>query len=209
MLRKIPLLVIALLLFTACGEKSIHQKIVGHLDDTYEAEMQFTEMQEELLQLETRDLAIYDEIVQLDEVETDKLKQLFTESYELIEEREAYLKLEREALEESEAFFVLIEPYMDEINDENIKELIEKMYETMLERYDVYHEIYEGYMESLQLTESLYEQLENHQSQQILYDLLDEVNESYEQLFKANEQFNRLTKRYNRYKREYYERVWE
>lgn len=197
------------MLFTACGENNVHKEIAHYLDEAYLAEEEFIEYQEELLQLEERDLEIYDEIVQLNDNETDKLEQLFTEVFQLTEQREVYLQAERDAISQSKEDFLLIEPYIDQVKDEEERGLVEELYEVMTERYKVYDDVYEAYLISLELTEGLYEHLESDQSETLLHNMLEDVNESYEELFKVNDQFNRLTKQYNRYKKEYYELVWE
>lgn len=203
------LLLIVLFLITSCGQKNIHKQIKSQLDDAFLAEEDFIEYQQQLLQLEQRDLEIYDKIVQLDDSAVSELQQLIGEALQITEQRDAYLQAERKAMKESKTTFVQIEPLIGEISEEEIRETVEKLYETMHGRYETYEEVYETYITSLQLTEILYEQLSDLHTHDLLYDTIEEVNETYEQLIRTNEQFNRLTKKYNHLKTEYYNLIWE
>lgn len=203
------LLLIVLFLITSCGQKNIHKQIKSQLEDAFLAEEDFIEYQQQLLQLEQRDLEIYDKIVQLDDSAVSELQQLIGEALQITEQRDAYLQAERKAMKESKTTFVQIEPLIGEISEEEIRETVEKLYETMHGRYETYEEVYETYITSLQLTEILYEQLSDLHTHDLLYDTIEEVNETYEQLIRTNEQFNRLTKKYNHLKTEYYNLIWE
>jgi len=196
-------------LLSACGEKSIHKQIVVHLDKSFEAEEEFSEYQEQLLQLEERDLAIYDEIVQLDDSQIDDLEQLISEALQIIEQRDAYLQAEKTTIKQSKSNFIESEPLIELIQEEESSELLAKLFETMLKRYESYEVVYEAYGQSLDLTENLYEHLQDNHSPNLLNETIEDINDSYETLFQANDQFNRLTKEYNRLKKEYYALVWE
>ncbi|HZW69206.1 MAG TPA: YkyA family protein [Pseudogracilibacillus sp.] len=208
MRKTIPFLMF-LLLLSACGEKSIHKQIITHLDEAFDAEEAFSEYQEELLQLEERDLAIYDEIVQLDDSQVEDLEQLIAEALQIIEQRDAYLQAEKTAIKQSKSYFIESEALIDLIQEEESANLLAKLFETMLKRYESYEDVYEAYGQSLDLTENLYEHLQDNHSPVLLNETIEDINDSYERLFQANDQFNRLTKEYNRLKKEYYALVWE
>src|SRR5699024_2918721 len=201
--KKFALVIVFILLLVSCGEKNVHKQIMNHLEKAYVSEEEFIEYQEELLRLEEKDLELYDEVVQLEGSEANELQSLIGEALKVTEQREAYLEAERTAIKQSKENFLHVEPYIEQVTDEDVKSNLEKLYKTMTDRYEVYEEVYESYATSLQLTESLYEHLRDNSSQYLLHDTLDDVNESYEQLFTVNDRFNRLTKDYNRLKKEY------
>lgn len=203
------LLFILLMLLVACSEKKIHKQIEQYLEASYHAEEEFIEYQEQLLQLEQRDLQLYDDIVQLDDAATKELQQLIGEALQVTEQRGAYLEAERKAMKQSQEEFSNLPTLIEEITTEEMNELLTKLYETMQERYNVYEEVYDTYMTSLQLTEILYEYLAENQSPNLFSTTINDINETYEELFQKNDQFNRLTKEYNRLKKEYYDLVRE
>lgn len=203
------LLLIILLLIASCGEKKIHKQIEEHLEKVFLAEEEFIDYQEQLLQLEQRDLQLYDEIVQIEESKVDKLQDLTGEALQVTKQRGAYLQAERKAMKQSKDEFTSLELLIEQITTEEEREILTKIYDTMQKRYDIYEEVYETYVHSLQLTESLYEYLRENRPHEILTTTLNDINEHYEQLFRKNDEFNRLTKEYNRLKKEYYELVRE
>lgn len=198
-----------LIVLAACSENDVHEKIIEQLEAAYEAEQSFVASQEQLLHLEERDIEIYNEIIELDDVSEKRLNELTNEALEIVEKRKEFLEEERKSIHESKEHFQKVETLLEEIEDETEKSNLEKLYETMMERYESYEYVYDTYIESLYLTESLYEHLQQEATYTVLHDTLNKVNESYEKLFKANDQFNRLTKQYNHLKAEYYEMSME
>lgn len=198
-----------MIVFASCSKNNIHEQIYEHLEAAFQAEQVFIESQEQLLRLEERDMEIYDEIIELDEVSEERLNELTNEAIQIVKERTQFLEEERNSIMESKEHFQKIEPLLEQIEDEAEREHVKKLHETMMERYSTYDEVYETYLESLYLTESLYEHLQKEVTYSVLHDTINEVNESYEKLFKANDQFNLLTKQYNRLKAEYYDMTRE
>lgn len=209
LLKRSLLLLIILCTLTSCSGKSIHNKIVKQIESSYIEEEAFINSQQQLLDLEETDLKIYNEIIQLDEGDKEQLQQLTQEALELIDERKEYLDKERAAIDNSKEEFVKIDPFINQVSDKDVKVTVEKMYETMLKRFEVYDEVYEAYRASLHETELLYDYLSADTSYNTLHEALQNVNESYEQLFVINDQFNRLTKKYNQLKKEYEQSIRE
>src|SRR5690625_1170726 len=171
------LLLIILLLIASCGEKKIHKQIEEHLEKVFLAEEEFIDYQEQLLQLEQRDLQLYDEIVQIEESKVDKLQDLTGEALQVTKQRGAYLQAERKAMKQSKDEFTSLELLIEQITTEEEREILTKIYDTMQKRYDIYEEVYETYVHSLQLTESLYEYLRENRPHEILTTTLNDINE--------------------------------
>lgn len=188
---------------------NVHDKIFAHLDAALEIEQEFIESQEKLNELEERDMEIYDALMELDAVDEGRLQSLTDEALQNVSERMKLLEEERNSIIQSKEEFQKIEPLIEEVEKDAIKEKLENLFQTMMERYEAYDEVYETYVESLYLTENLYNHFKNEAAYTVLYETLEEVNRSYEKLFKANDKFNVLTKQYNRLKQEYYDMMGE
>lgn len=193
----------------ACSNNKVQEQIFEHLEAAYEAEQLFVLSQEQLLELEEKDIEIYNEIIELDDISEERLQQLTNEALQLVEARKQYLEEERNSIRQSKEHFQNLEPILAEMADGEEKEKLEQLYKTMMDRYESYDEVYETYMESLYLTESLYEHLQKEATYSVINETLNQVNESFEKLFKVNDQFNLLTKQYNRIKTEYYDMSME
>lgn len=187
-------------------EENVHDQISEHLEATVEIEKTFEEQQQKIIELEKEDEKIYNEMVSLGTEDFDKVVQLAEEAIAKLDERYEQVKLEKESLEESRAEFEKIEPLMEKITDKEELERVEKMYETMMDRYDTYHKVYESYSQSIQMTKELYTLFQEEQlDENKLYTLITAVNDLYEEVLAANEQFNVKTTLYNNIKQEYYE----
>src|SRR5699024_1100913 len=130
--KKILTLIFLVLVLTACSDKSIHKQITQQFEEAFVAEEEFIMYQEQLLELEEEDLEIYDEIIQLESTEDSEVNQLIVKALQIIEQRSAYLDAERTAIKQSKEYFVESKPLIALINDQETKELLEKMYDTML-----------------------------------------------------------------------------
>jgi len=109
-------------------------------------------------------------------------------------------------LKKSEEEFIQIEKLMDDIKNSGEKKLVKQLYEKMMNRYTAYEEVYENYVDSIRLTKELYTIFQQEEiKDNDMYSHLAHVNESYDNVLKANEQFNKETILYNSLKEEYYQ----
>src|SRR5699024_11505236 len=77
--------------------------------------------------------------------------------------------------------FEKINPLIEKISDEKEQEITNEMYETMMSRYDAYDNVYDSYMESINVTEDLYELLKDEDfKEDEVYDVISNVNDLYE-----------------------------
>lgn len=198
-------------ILVACNnEENVMDKVSEHIEATVEIEAAFEENQEKIYELEKEDEKIYNEIIGLGTEDYEKVVELSTEAMDLLEERMEYVKLEKESLDESRIEFEQIAPLIDKISDPEEKEQAEKMYETMINRYDAYEVVYGNYAESIELTKSLYSLFQQEEfKENEVYAVIANVNDSYDEVLKANETFNKETVLYNSLKEEYYEMVSE
>ncbi len=200
------LLIPFFIFLTACNEEDPLEKIHQHLEETVQIEKGFEENQERVFELEQKDEELYKEIIGLDSDKMEQVKELSEEAIKLLDERLDYVKLERTSLEESRVEFEKIEPLMEKMKDQDQKRHIEKMYQTMMDRYDAYEEVYEEYSNSIRLTKELYTKFQEETFKDSeVYSIIENVNESYDEVLKANESFNNETALYNSLKQEYYD----
>lgn len=200
-----------ILVLVGCNkEDNIHEKISEHLEATVEIEKTFEEHQQKIIDLEKEDEKLYNEIISLGSDDYEKVVTLAEEAITKLDERYEEVKLEKQSLEESKAEFEKIKPLMENITEEDELEQVEKMYDTMMSRYEAYNKVYDSYSESIQMTKELYTLFKEEQfDENKVYSLLTTVNDLYEEVLEANEEFNMKTTLYNKLKQEYYESLKE
>ena len=200
-----------ILVLVGCNkEDNIHEKISEHLEATVEIEKTFEEHQQKIIDLEKEDEKLYNEIISLGSDDFEKVVTLAEEAITKLDERYEEVKLEKQSLEESKKEFEKIKPLMENITEEDELEQVEKMYDTMMSRYEAYNKVYDSYSESIQMTKELYTLFKEEQfDENKVYSLLTTVNDLYEEVLEANEEFNMKTTLYNKLKQEYYESLKE
>ena len=199
-----------LLFISACGEEDVTEEINAYLEETIEIEKEFEASQEKVFELEKEDEELYKEIIGLGSDDHEKVQTLADQAIDLLDKRSEYLKMEKTSLEDSKATFENIEPLIEKITDEEQQELTKKMYDTMINRYDSYEEVYKNYTDSIRLTKELYTLFKEEDfNQNQVYSVIENVNDSYEDVLEANESFNKETVLYNELKQEYYDMFQE
>lgn len=208
MARKwIVLLLIGLVAtLAACSGESTAEKIHTHLEETVVKEEGYKNQQSEITALEKQEQEIYAEIIELEMEDFDQIKTLAEEAIAVIDEREEKVNLEKESITNASEEFHSIEDLLADLEDEAVNAKGQEMYDTMLERYAAYDELYTAYMESLQLERELYEMLQLEDlEQEALNEHIEKINASYETIFSVNDRFNELTVTYNQLKQDFYE----
>ncbi|MEI3611037.1 YkyA family protein [Pseudogracilibacillus sp. SO30301A] len=195
-----------LLFISACGEEDVTEEINAYLEETINIEKEFEASQEKVFELEKEDEELYKEIIGLGSDDHEKVQTLADQAIDLLDKRLEYLEMEKASLEDSRATFENIEPLIEKITDEEQQELTRKMYDTMINRYDSYEEVYKNYTDSIRLTKELYTLFKEEEfNQNRVYSIIENVNDSYEDVLDANESFNKETVLYNELKQEYYD----
>lgn len=196
----------SLLMITACGKANTANQIHQHLEETVKIESDFEEQQQEIFELEKKDQEIYEEIISLDADAYDEIVSLSEEAIDLLEERTEFLKVEKESMSKSQDEFEEIESLLDKLNDQEQKNKMEALYDVMIERYQLYDDAYEHYMDSIEDTKELYNyfQKENYTEKE-LYSRIDQVNESYDTVTETYDSFNEKTHEFNELKEAYYQ----
>ena len=135
----------------------------------------------------------------------DEIKKLAKEASENIDKRKELLQAENERYTESKDEFMKTENLIKKLSDEEAEGKAEKMYDTMMERYEAYDELYDSYMTILKKEKDLYSLfIEEDTEQEDLTDHLNSLNEDYESVIETNEKFNEETEKYNKLKKDFY-----
>lgn len=208
----VSVIILLSIFITACNknEDSVTEEINEHIEDTVEIELQFEESQEKISKLEEEDEEIYEEIIQLGSEDYDEIVELSEQAVKLLEERTEIVELEKESIEAAKEEFIKIEPLIEEVDNDGQKDNIQKMYDSMIARYDSYDDVYDNYMNSVRLTKELYVLLKDEEFQENeVYGLISDVNDSYDDVADAFETFNKETSSFNHLKQIYYEDVTE
>ncbi|MFS1518202.1 YkyA family protein [Bacillus sp. SCS-151] len=199
-------MLVALLLGTAaCSGTSPEEKIYNTLEEVVSLETDFEEQQEPLTELELKDKELFDQIISLSMDDFDQIVTLSNEALNVVAKREEHLKNEYESIEAGKKHFETILSITDSMKDEDLKKSATALFELMNERYTVYEDLHQRYVQSLSLDKELYEmlQIEDLPLEQ-LESHITKINESYTNVMDTNEKFNQLTNEFNESKLSFY-----
>ncbi|WP_181884385.1 YkyA family protein [Neobacillus piezotolerans] len=205
--RILFLLAGAVLVLSGClGKESPETELYEVLEKAVKAEKQFEAQQDPLIELETKEKAIFDKIMGLGLKEYSQISTLSDEALEIVEKRKEHIALERQSLEESRKQFEEALTILKEIKKPELKEKAQLLYKTMKDRYETHEMLYKEYMNALDGDRQLYTSLKAKDvSLENLEGQVNTLNEYYKEILEANERFNELTEKYNKEKLDFYE----
>ncbi|QOR68890.1 YkyA family protein [Cytobacillus suaedae] len=182
------------------------EEIYETLEEVVNLETSFKEQQNPLVELEKKEKELYDQIISLGMKEFDKIVALSKEALAIVEERETRLNEENASIEASKEKFNLVKDYIANLEDEKLTKDATQLVELMESRYSSYSTLYSNYLEAIGHDKELYTMF---QSEDLTLEQLEEqikkINESYEKVIAANEEFNNFTEQYNESKLAFYE----
>lgn len=191
-------------ILVACFGEQPAELMYDHLEESVQIEKEIEAKQDPLMNAEKKEVDLYEEMLTLSSIE--EIKSLADEAISSAEERREIMDEEKSLIEESYATFLQIEPYIEDINEDDIEQAANELVETMDERYDSYQKLYEEYMKSIDQDIRLYEMVKNEEVEvEELQEQHDVANEGYNKITQFNEQFNQLTNDYNDAKINFYE----
>ncbi|NGP44401.1 hypothetical protein G4V62_05320 [Bacillaceae bacterium SIJ1] len=177
-----------------------------HLEESLALEQGFQEQQEPLVELEEKEQQIYEEIITYTTEEMDKISALAEEGLNVIEEREELLLKEKESMEASEEQFKNVQPLVDELETDELKQAAEELIAVIEERYATYQSLHEVYMKALTLEKEMYTMItDEDMTMDAFTEQVNKINTSYEEISGLNSTFNDLTNQYNTLKPAFYE----
>ncbi|MFD1066097.1 YkyA family protein [Oceanobacillus locisalsi] len=200
------IIIFSLFIIAACSSKSSEEQIHDHLEEAIELEEDYETHQQEIQELEQQEQDIYSQIVELDMEQFEEIQQLSDEAISVVEQKQEKLVEERESIESSQEEFGEIESIISDLEDDNVQQEAENMYDIMGERYTTYFDLNDTYQASVDQEKELYEMLQLEEIEQDeVTNHLEALNENYESIIALNESFNQLTADYNEAKRTFYE----
>ncbi|MCF3944735.1 YkyA family protein [Oceanobacillus alkalisoli] len=195
-----------LIVLSACSSESTEEKIHTHLEETVVLEQEFEAQQSEITELEKQEQEIYAQVIDLGMDDFEEITKLSQDAIALIEERKEKIDVESESIQAAKEEFQSIEALLDDLEEGDAKTKGEEMYQTMMDRYITYDDLYEAYKQSLDLETELYTLLQDEEvEQEVLNEQIEKINATYEQILTANDTFNELTVGYNELKQAFYE----
>ncbi|WP_080874886.1 YkyA family protein [Oceanobacillus timonensis] len=200
------IIISSLFIIAACSSKSSEEQIHDHLEEAIQLEEGYETQQQEIQELEQQEQEIYSQIVELDMDQFDEIQQLSEEAVSVVDQKQEKLEEEKESIESSEEEFSEIESIISDLEDENVQQDAETMYDVMGERYTTYYDLNDTYQASVDQEKELYEMLQLEELEQDeVTNHLEALNENYESIIALNGEFNQLTADYNEAKRTFYE----
>lgn len=202
--RWLPLLGVAVIVLTACGEEPT-EIVYQHLENSVEHEQIFEEQQEPLHSAEERENELFEEIVALGTDEFEQISTLADEALVSIDSRVTMIEQEKESIEASYEEFIQIEEQVNNIEGEEARSLLDDLKKTMNERFENYQALYVAYSEAINSDRTLFKMLKQEDlTLEELQSQIELVNEAYGQVNEQKEKFNRSTDEYNEMKRAFY-----
>lgn len=199
------ILLIGSLLLTACSGETTQEDMYEHMEESVRLEQDFVAQQQPLTELEAEEQAIYEEISVLGMDDYDEIYTLAERAIESIEERRDLTENEKASIDAAKKEFDQIEPLIGELDNDDLKELATKMFNGMEERYQAFLALNEAYTLSLDYDKELYQLLQQEDLEESEFsDQVDKVNDQYQVVIGANQEFNDKTDQFNQLKRDFY-----
>ncbi|CRK80648.1 YkyA family protein [Neobacillus massiliamazoniensis] len=198
----------ALLLSGCFNQETAVDKIYKLLENVVSSEKVFEEQQEPLITLEKKEKDNYDQIIGLGMKQYDQIVKLSDEAIKMADERKGYMEKETKSLKESEKKFNKVKDLIPDIKDPELTKLANELYDVMQKRYQAHDELYNEYVEGIKNDKELYLMFKDKNlSIADLEAQVNKVNQTYEKIFTANNQFNQLTDEYNAKKKMFYQKA--
>lgn len=201
------ILLLVIVILSGCfsrPEEKIHKK----LEEVVKLEEDFKNEQKPLIKLEEKEKKLYEQIIELGYKEQDKLIALADEAIELSNQRQEHLNEERKSIVTASEKFESVKKQIDKLESSQLKKDGQELYAIMEKRYKVYHQLYAEYSKAIKKDKKLYEAFKDkNMTLEKLQEKIDEINQAYEQVYLLNDQFNELTKKYNKKKLAFYRKA--
>src|SRR5690625_4492163 len=120
------------LLLTACQKEAIEIDIYDYLEKTAAHEETLGTIREQMANLESDEHTLYTDLIDQPFDEKDKIERFIDEANELIDERLQLIEQESEQMVLSKEEFINIEPLIEQIETEEVKESATEMFDIMI-----------------------------------------------------------------------------
>ncbi|MDQ0177004.1 YkyA family protein [Bacillus chungangensis] len=206
--KSIFIMMMASLLSGCFHMTSPEETIYTIFEKTVEKEKDFKELQQPLVELEKKESAIYDQIMELGMKEFTKIKKLADDALLNVDERENMMVKEQEAMNASQEEFEKAKEYIDKIKEKELKKAANDLYILMKKRYQAHEILFDIYKEGLEADRQLYRLFKDEELEyDVLEGQIEVTNTHYAKLLEANNQFNEATEEFNEKKLVFYQQA--
>ncbi|MDQ0253883.1 tetratricopeptide (TPR) repeat protein [Evansella vedderi] len=196
-----------MVILAACSEEqppNPAEFMYEHFEEAVVIERAVEEIQVPLTEAENNEFEWYEEMLALSDLE--EIEALAAQAIESAEERRALMDEEKEIIDNAFQEFQQAIDFIEDFQDEVVKEQAEDIVRMMEERHQTYQDLYNKYMETIDMDIELYTLIYQEElTIEELQEKHDLVNEAYQQINELNNQFNEITAEFNNAKREFYE----
>ncbi|ANU27841.1 YkyA family protein [Planococcus versutus] len=193
----------ALLMLSACSSSGISGDLDAALNDTFEEEEEYREVQADLEEREKAEQKLFEEIMALTQEEQDKVAKQAQQALDSADERLEFLNTEKESIESAEEKSADIDQLIEDAEEASVKADVKALKVKMQERFAAHGEFAKAYEQLIGYQKELYEMLKDEKTKlQALQEKAAKVNEQNEQVQQAVTTFNELTEQVNTLKDE-------
>ncbi len=193
----------AILMLSACSGSGVSGDLDAVLNDTFEEEEEYREVQDDLEEREKAEQKLFEEIMALTQEEQDKVAKQAQQALDSADERLEFLNTEKESIESAEEKSTEIDQIIEEAEEASVKADVEVLKAKMQERFAAHGEFAKAYEQLIGHQKELYDMLKDEKTKlQALQEKAAEVNKQNEQVQQAVTEFNELTEQVNTLKDE-------
>lgn len=185
--------------------KDTANKMYNHLEKAVNIEQGFIQYQKQLINKEQKEQSLYKKIVHL---QTGKLKEVITiskQASQLAADRKQLIMKEKKVIDKAFDEFSKVKPLVGQLKNAASQKKANQMIQAMDQRHKVYRNLYDDYINSIDLDQKLYHMLESKDIKQVnLSTQVSKINGVYKEIEKEKDRFNQLTDQYNNAKKAFY-----
>ncbi|MCQ6279819.1 YkyA family protein [Bacillus sp. EB600] len=138
----------------------------------------------------------------------DERVTLSNDTLTMVSERKKYMEKETKSLQKSEKIFKKIAAMKMEIDDKKLKKQVNELYDLMISRYRAHDVLNKEYLNGRTYDQQLYVMLKDKNVSIDKWGAqVEMVNTTYKKIYAANDQFNKLTEKYNDIKLLFYKKA--
>ena len=157
-----------------------------------------------IVELETNEIEIYNELMKLHVSESAKIKELVDQGIANASARKDYIQKENKMFSKSKDAFSSFKGIISKLEVDQQSRAIE-LQTLNLERYSLYEEVYTLYVSAIEQDNTFYElMLKPDLDRDTLDDQLEKTNAAYNAFNVKNDEFNAKTNLFNEKKRDFY-----
>lgn len=198
------LLIMCMVLLAACSKEDA-LKTMNAMEETVNTENQMQEHLQQIADLESQDLELYDLIMEQGKDADAKLDDLLQDALKHVEDRKEYLETAKQIMDaakvKSESWRAALDVYNKDAKEQEMYQKADQLWNDYEARQATFGDFYEQYNKSLAKDKELYVLLEEKDEEVSLTKLKSKVSERNKAFAAANklkERFNKETSAFNK-----------